>query len=210
MGSAVLATPGVRKERAPGRVPRVAPPIGTGGAGSRQRQSQSSAIRDEVGARRQAPAARREPWRPRQRSPAVAEPHPAPRIALVVDLAKRTSIVARLQLLWARCEELSDLAVDRLAEVVEVFPPGWPRRRALAGLLERGMPADLGEALDLVSRVGDEASRPWAISCLAGRPDLKHEEKERILAAAEGSPALERRVAILLGLRRPRRQWEAS
>ncbi len=106
------------------------------------------------------------------------------------------SLFRRLRFFDSEEADLRGLTVEQLVEVMEVFPPGWSRRRALEGLLRRGIPSTLGDALELVRRTTDEPTRLWALTALASRTELTEAERQAVEEAAEGNAALERRLAI--------------
>jgi hypothetical protein len=137
-----------------------------------------------------------------QRRPPMPPTPPRPPAPLVERLTRLTSSLARLRALSGSSQEVQCMTLHELREVVEMFPAGWPRRRALESVLGAGAPEDLRKALDLVEALADPRSRLWALTALAARHRLTAKGKERLLALAHGSPALQRRLR--LRLRRPR------
>lgn len=149
------------------------------------------------------PVAPPSPWQPRASRISVHVPvRSVPTVALAGRLKSQPSTLARLRLMRSSGADLREMSIDELVEVLSVFAGGWSRRRALEGLLRRGIPADLEEAVELVRRVSDSDSRLWLVTALADRVGLTAAEIRLIEAAAEGHRALERRVAIRLAGRR--------
>jgi hypothetical protein len=149
-------------------------------------------------------------------APPVAEPPtppkpsppapPARRVeddGLVGKLAEASSLTARFHLLRRHLADTKGLPVDGLRAVVEAFPDGWARRRALVELLRNGTPAALGDALGLVEVLGSERDRLWCLGTLAStlaekRRALNPQDRETLLAAAP-SPTARRRLERRLG-----------
>jgi hypothetical protein len=126
---------------------------------------------------------------------------PAPRAendGLAGKLAEASSLTARFHVLRRHLEEAKRLPADGLRSVVEAFPDGWARRRALVELLRTGAPAALGDALGLVAILGSERDRAWCLGTLAENRTLKPQDREILLAAAP-SPAAQRRLERRLG-----------
>ena len=91
------------------------------------------------------------------------------------------------------------MPADGLRSVVEAFPDGWARRRALVELLRTGVPPALGDALGLVEVLGSERDRLWCLGTLAeNRRALNPQDRETLLAAAP-SPTARRRLERQLG-----------
>ena len=111
---------------------------------------------------------------------------------LVEDLEGETSLVDRFLCLREAVPALGDGSGD-LGRLVDAFPEGWARRRALVALLEAGLPPDVGDALDLIENLERPVDRRWCLAVLADRGDLSGAEAERALQMAE-SPTLRRRI----------------
>jgi hypothetical protein len=71
----------------------------------------------------------------------------------------------------------------------------WARRRALAALFARRLPADLQDALALVQRLSTPADRGWALADLVASRQWSDGDFALLLSAAD-SPALRRRLAL--------------
>jgi len=114
---------------------------------------------------------------------------------LASDLAATGSLVRRLRLLRERCGEAESLSAERLRRLVEAFPDGWARRRALSTLLTAGIPADFDTALGLIDETLDSPTdRRWCLGSLAGGRDLTQQQREVLLASLE-SPSWHRRFS---------------
>jgi hypothetical protein len=146
--------------------------------------------------------------RPEIPAPVVEAPQDPPEeesvalpAALVESVAARlaavTSTTARFRVLAEVVDELEDAGAHHLVPVVDTFPEGWARRRAIETLLRAGIPGQLGAALELVSKLERPSDRMWALSTLAASRELDQNEREEIIAAAE-SPSIERRLRMRL------------
>ena len=121
---------------------------------------------------------------------------------LAGKLAGAASLTARFHVLRRHLAAAKGLPADGLRSVVEAFPDGWARRRALVELLRNGAPAALGDALGLVEILGSERDRLWCLGTLArpaeNRRALNPQDRETLLAAAP-SPTARRRLERRLG-----------
>ena len=111
---------------------------------------------------------------------------------LVEDLEAETSLVDRLLCLREAAPALEG-GGGGLGRLVEAFPDGWARRRALAALLEAGLPEDVGDALDLIGDLRQSVDRRWCLGVLADSGDLQGVDAERALEMIN-SPTLRRRI----------------
>lgn len=135
-------------------------------------------------------------------APIEAEAGPAERGSidvafLVEDIEAETSLVDRLLCLREAVPAL-EAGGGELGLLVQAFPDGWARRRALVALLEAGLPEDFGDALDLIGDLRQPVDRRWCLAVLADRGDLWGAETERALEMAD-SPTLRRRIVRLPG-----------
>jgi len=142
------------------------------------------------------------PGGPRLRPPAplepAAEPEPAPAVSfaapeVLVALGAQPSLLSRLLVLRREMASFAGSGRGTLRQLVESFPDGWPRRRAVASLLEGGLAAEPADAFALVAALGRERDRGWCLTILAGRGLLRGAQLERALELL-GSPALRRRL----------------
>jgi hypothetical protein len=113
-------------------------------------------------------------------------------------LAGAVSLTARFHALRRHLAEAKGLSAEELRPVVEAFPDGWARRRALLELLRSGSPAALPDALGLVEALGSERDRAWCLGALADERPLTARDREALLAAVS-SPAARGRLERRLG-----------
>lgn len=118
---------------------------------------------------------------------------------LVEDLEAETSLVDRLVCLREAVPAI-DAGSGDLGRLVGAFPNGWARRRALVALLEAGLPAHIGDALDLIEALERPVDRRWCLGVLIDRGFLGDAEAERALEMVE-SPTLRRRIVRETGSR---------
>lgn len=128
--------------------------------------------------------------------PAVADAA----LRLAGELSVEPRVLARLRRLYASAGGLAAAPRASLVAVLECFPAGWARRRALERLLAAGHPASVAEAIALVEALARPSERLWALTTLAASRPLNGIEREALLAAVP-SPALRRRLERRLGRR---------
>ena len=85
-----------------------------------------------------------------------------------------------------------------LRSILDGFPDGWARRRAMLELLRAGIPAALPDALSLVEALGSERDRLWCLGALTDARDIPAADREALLTAAT-SPTVRRRLERRLG-----------
>jgi len=138
---------------------------------------------------------------PVQEPPAPPKPEPVTRKAdsgLAGKLAEAPSLTGRFQVLRRHLEGARGISAEELYLVLEDFPDGWARRRALLEILRSGAPAELQDALDLVETLGSERDRAWCLGALADERPLGARDREALLAAVP-TPAARRRLERRLG-----------
>jgi hypothetical protein len=113
-------------------------------------------------------------------------------------LAEAPSLTGRFQVLRRHLKEARGLSAEELYLVLEDFPDGWVRRRALLEILRSGAPAALADALALIELLGSERDRSWCLGALADERPLSARDREALLAAVP-TPAARRRLAGRLG-----------
>ncbi len=118
-----------------------------------------------------------------------------------MQLGAEGSLLRRLRRLAAAADRLDEAGIEELGAVLECFPAGWARRRALQRLLEAGVPRSTSDAIALLELLPRPSERLWAATTLAATRRLDDQDREALLAAVP-SPALRRR----LGRRLARRQ----
>jgi hypothetical protein len=135
--------------------------------------------------------------------PPPPKPRPAPGTrktdgALAGKLAEASSLTARFHVLRRHTAEARGLPPEELRPLLEAFPDGWARRRALLELLRSGAPAALQDALGLVDALGSERDRAWCLGALADERPLSARDREALLATVP-TPAARRRLERRLG-----------
>jgi hypothetical protein len=119
---------------------------------------------------------------------------PKSRIEEVVDkLSTSSSLVARLRRARELTAEMQDLGVGNLERLLECFPEGWARRRALAQMLRAGIPEDFRDAMTLVSTQRSASARLWCLTALIDSRALEEGEREFLLSSDE-APLVKRRL----------------
>src|SRR3982751_2058598 len=134
-------------------------------------------------------------------SPPRPKPEPVARKAdgaLAGKLAEAPSLTSRFQVLRRHLQEAGGISAEELYLVLENFPDGWARRRALLEILRSGSPAGLQDALDLVATLGSERDRAWCLGALADERPLNARDREALLAAVP-TPAARRRLERRMG-----------
>jgi len=119
--------------------------------------------------------------------------------SVTVTLAAATRLGSRFRVLAESVDDLEGASVGLLDAVVEAFPSGWARRRAIEVLLRAGVPRALGDALELISNLERPSERMWALTTLATSRDLNKDERDAVIAAAS-SPSFRRRLRLRLSL----------
>ena len=93
--------------------------------------------------------------------------------AVMGAMGAEQSVFSQLRVLRRELSGFTGSSIATLHELIETFPDGWARRRALCALLEAGIPADTRDALELVSCLGRELDRRWCLGLLARKGDLR-------------------------------------
>jgi hypothetical protein len=129
-------------------------------------------------------------WNRWQSATEGSRPAPAPRPELrpsVSDVGTRRfeakavmgamgaehSVLSQLRVLRRELSGFRGSSVATLRELIEAFPDGWARRRALCALFEEGIPSDASDGLELVSCLERELDRRWCLGVLARRGELR-------------------------------------
>lgn len=118
--------------------------------------------------------------------------------AVFATLGASTSSFSRLRVLDREIEGFRGSSLETLRGVLDTFPDGWVRRRALAALISGGIPSDPQRALELIGGLEREIDRRWCLGALARRGDLKGAVLERSLDLV-ASPAWRRRLETMAG-----------
>ena len=93
--------------------------------------------------------------------------------AVIGAMGAEQSVFSQLRILRRELSGFSGSSTHTLIELIEAFPDGWARRRALCALLETGIPAETRDALELVARLGRELDRRWCLGILARLGNLR-------------------------------------
>jgi hypothetical protein len=103
--------------------------------------------------------------------------------SLAGRLTGAASPTARFHLLRRHLEEARGLPPEEMRSVIEAFPDGWARRRALLELLRSGSPGALRDALGLIESLGAERDRAWCLGALADDRAPTGPDRDSLLAA---------------------------
>jgi hypothetical protein len=115
--------------------------------------------------------------------------------AVISAIRAELSNLARLRILQRDLVHFEGANVTTLNELVEAYPDGWVRRRALCAVLEGGIVLAVDDALELVSALQREFDRCWCLGILARRGELGGTNLERALDLVS-SPASRRRLRM--------------
>lgn len=88
-------------------------------------------------------------------------------------LGETASPLTRLRALDHEMNRLRRSGPASLRAVLEEFPDGWVRRRALLAMIGAGVPSDARQALELMALLEREVDRRWCLGALAQRGDLE-------------------------------------
>jgi len=116
-------------------------------------------------------------------------------VAAATAVGVESSVFARLRALHRGIAGLVGSNVETVGELVEDFPDGWVRRRALSALIEAGAPARADDAVTLIASPLDGGrDRRGGLGVLAARGDLRGAPLERAIELL-GSPAARKRLS---------------
>jgi len=116
--------------------------------------------------------------------------------AFAARLAATSSLVVRFRLLREHLEGSERPPAGDLRALLEVFPDGWARRRAVIAVLTARVPASAAEAVALLDTLASERDRLWCLGALAGFRQMSGAEREALLGTVTSAAArrrLERR-----------------
>jgi hypothetical protein len=130
--------------------------------------------------------------------PAPPSVRPAETNPLAAQLTLASSLTARFHALRQHLMEVHGASAEQLRSVLEAFPDGWARRRALLELLRAGALASIRDALVLVESLASERDRLWCLGALADH-HLEGPDREALLAAVPTTRA-RRRIEARLSL----------
>lgn len=109
-----------------------------------------------------------------------------------------STVLSQLRVLRRELSGFQGSSLATLRELIESFPDGWARRRALCALLEEGIPSHVTDALELVSCLDRELDRRWCLGLLARDGRLRGTELDRALDLV-ASPFGKKRLAAVAG-----------
>jgi hypothetical protein len=134
-----------------------------------------------------------------QPAPAPVPPvQAAPDSGLVDRLAAIPSLTLRFRVFRGQLNEARGMSTAGLRSIIEGFPDGWARRRALLELLRAGIPGAIPDALALVEALASERDRLWCLGALTDTRTIPPGDREAVLAGVT-SPAARRRLAGRMG-----------
>jgi len=116
--------------------------------------------------------------------------------AVMGALGAEQSVFSQLRVLRRELSGFAGSSIGTLHELIEAFPDGWARRRALCALLEAGIPAETRDALELVACLERELDRRWCLGIPARQGDLRGALLSRALDLVESDFAKRRLVSI--------------
>jgi hypothetical protein len=125
--------------------------------------------------------------------PPLSDVHPGPPMApdhvhsngelddLIDRLTAAPTTLQRLNLLRRELALVGNCELDGLRRLIDAFPEGWPRRRALTVLLRAGVPRKLMHAVFLIERLQSPAGRRWCAGALLDSRPLTPDEREALI-----------------------------
>ena len=119
-------------------------------------------------------------------------------LAIMGAMGAAPSVLSQLRVLRRELSGFKGSSITTLRELIEAFPDGWVRRRALCALLEEGIPADPADALALVTCLDRDLDRRWCLGLLARRGELRGSLLARALDLVD-SPYGKKRLATVAG-----------
>ncbi len=106
------------------------------------------------------------------------------------------SVLHRLRAVRNGIGELRQGGSAAVVVALDTLTEPWAKRRALAALIQSGIPDDAASALDLIEEMERPMDRRWCLSALAGRGDLDGDDLERAVEMLT-SPAAKRRLEAI-------------
>lgn len=147
-----------------------------------------------------------EPIAPPRPEPPPPAPPPVPVTAkpangdegFAARLVATSSLIARFRLLREHLEGSERPHAADLPALLNAFPDGWARRRALGALLEAGLPEKAADAAPLLGALSSERDRLWCLGSLAGSRQMSGADREALLGTV-ASPGARRRLERRFG-----------
>jgi len=119
---------------------------------------------------------------PPQPKPSPREPDRAGRAVEIADQIRNSPPLAlQFRLLRQHLGDLREASPDQLRALIESFPSGWARRRALASLLRHRIPDSLHRAVFLIESLETDLSRRWCVATLLTCWNLSPAERATLI-----------------------------
>lgn len=96
---------------------------------------------------------------------------------LLGQLESAPTVLRRLRLLDREMDRARGLDTDELSRLLELFPDGWARRRALCALLRARIPDSLMRAVYLIERLDSAVAQRWCVATLLDGWTLEPHER---------------------------------
>jgi hypothetical protein len=90
------------------------------------------------------------------------------------------SLMKRFRVLRSGLDSNGGSNTGDVTHLLEAFPAGWARRRALEALLRRHIPADLSSALKLIEDQKSSAARRWCLGTILEHWKLSAEQQDQL------------------------------
>jgi len=113
--------------------------------------------------------------------------------AALERLTASDTLLGRFRRFRGMTAEMRELEIENLERLLECFPEGWARRRALTQMLRAGIPEDFDDAMTLVGAQRSASCRIWCLAALVEGRDLDEDEKALLLSRDE-APLIKRRL----------------
>lgn len=133
--------------------------------------------------------------------PAAERPQLAAAADLLREVAQEPSLMRRLRYLHHQRSAVAELDQTSLRQLVESFPVGWARRRAMEGLLRSGAFRSVDLLVEMLPLLDSATDRLWLLTAAVDFLHLADADEDRLLEAV-GDPAANRRLRMRLAGRR--------
>ncbi len=109
----------------------------------------------------------------------------APQSALASEqlagrLHRIDGLMARFRLLRSGLDGNGINRLGDVAQLLDAFPAGWARRRALAALLRHHIPGNLEKALAFIDEQESSAARRWCLGTILDHWELSSEQQDQL------------------------------
>ena len=88
--------------------------------------------------------------------------------------------MARFRVLRSGLERNGGSRLGDVAQLLDAFPAGWARRRALTALLRHHIPDNLEHALAFIDEQESSAARRWCLGTLLDHWELSSEQQDQL------------------------------